>query len=91
MLAWLNEINVIFCYTEFHAGGLSICFGVRAKIGAEVLYWARAERRYPLPRLMIGLPPAPHLLQLLGAMSQNPAVADELGMCSRGLAVRRTG
>lgn len=27
--------------------------------------------------LMIGLPPAPHLLQLLGAMSQNPAVADE--------------
>jgi hypothetical protein len=22
-------------------------------------------------------PPAPHLLQLLGAMSQNPAVADE--------------
>jgi hypothetical protein len=26
--------------------------------------------------LMIGLPPAPHLLQLLGAMSQNPAVAD---------------
>ncbi|HUN30647.1 MAG TPA: styrene monooxygenase/indole monooxygenase family protein [Trebonia sp.] len=27
--------------------------------------------------LMIGLPPAPHLLQLLGAMSQSPAVADE--------------
>jgi 2-polyprenyl-6-methoxyphenol hydroxylase-like FAD-dependent oxidoreductase len=27
--------------------------------------------------LMIALPPAPHLLQLLGAMSQNPAVADE--------------
>lgn len=27
--------------------------------------------------LMIGLPPAPHLLQLLGAMSVNPAVADE--------------
>jgi 2-polyprenyl-6-methoxyphenol hydroxylase-like FAD-dependent oxidoreductase len=27
--------------------------------------------------LMIGLPPAPHLLQLLGAMSMNPAVADE--------------
>ncbi len=27
--------------------------------------------------LMIGLPPAPHLLQLLGAMSQNPAIADE--------------
>jgi 2-polyprenyl-6-methoxyphenol hydroxylase-like FAD-dependent oxidoreductase len=27
--------------------------------------------------LMIGLPPAPHLLQLIGAMSQNPAVADE--------------
>jgi hypothetical protein len=27
--------------------------------------------------LMIGLPPAPHLLQLLGAMSQNSAVADE--------------
>jgi 2-polyprenyl-6-methoxyphenol hydroxylase-like FAD-dependent oxidoreductase len=27
--------------------------------------------------LMIGLPPAPHLLQLLGSMSQNPAVADE--------------
>jgi hypothetical protein len=26
---------------------------------------------------MIALPPAPHLLQLLGAMSQNPAVADE--------------
>jgi hypothetical protein len=27
--------------------------------------------------LMIGLPPAPHLLQFLRAMSQNPAVADE--------------
>jgi 2-polyprenyl-6-methoxyphenol hydroxylase-like FAD-dependent oxidoreductase len=27
--------------------------------------------------LMIGLPPAPHLLGLLGAMSQSPAVADE--------------
>jgi len=27
--------------------------------------------------LMIGLQPAPHLLQLLGAMSVNPAVADE--------------
>jgi hypothetical protein len=27
--------------------------------------------------LMIALPPPPHLLQLLGAMSQNPAVADE--------------
>ena len=27
--------------------------------------------------LMIGLPPAPHLLQLIGAMSQNPAIADE--------------
>ena len=27
--------------------------------------------------LMIALPPAQHLLQLLGAMSQNPAVADE--------------
>ncbi len=27
--------------------------------------------------LMIALPPAPHLLQLLGAMSQDPAVADE--------------
>jgi len=24
MLEWLDEINVIFCYTEFHAGGLSI-------------------------------------------------------------------
>ena len=40
----------------------------------------RADRVRAIPdwtNLMIGLPPAPHLLQLLGAMSQNPAVADE--------------
>jgi 2-polyprenyl-6-methoxyphenol hydroxylase-like FAD-dependent oxidoreductase len=38
---------------------------------------ARVDATCDWTNLMIALPPAPHLLQLLGAMSASPAVADE--------------
>ena len=47
MPEWLNVSNGALCYKEFHKSRLSICPGMRAKIGAKVLY--RCSRRKASP------------------------------------------